>query len=63
MQSMTAFLFCYIYFMKTYRYKVVKTQTEIKEGKLNLFGQRGWELCGTHQDEWGYIYYFKKEDE
>lgn len=48
--------------MKTYSYKVVKTQREVDEAKLNAFGRKGWELCGTHQDEWGYIYYFKKEN-
>lgn len=47
--------------MKTYEYKVIKTPKEIGEQKLNQFGRRGWELCSSHQDEFGYIYYFKKE--
>lgn len=47
--------------MKKFKYKTIKTQTEVNDAKLNVFGSKGWELCGTHQDTWGYIYYFKKE--
>lgn len=49
--------------MKKFKYKIVKTQTEIPESKLNILGGQGWELCGVFQDIYGFIYYIKKEIE
>lgn len=49
--------------MKKFKYKILKTQQEIGESKLNALGSKGWELCGFHMDNWGYIYYIKKEIE
>ena len=49
--------------MKKFKYKTIKTQTEIADSKLNVLGKQGWELCGVHQDAYGYIYYIKKEIE
>ena len=48
---------------KTYRYKIIKHPRSLDEAKLNEFGRRGWELCGVHEDEFGYKYYFKLEQE
>ena len=47
--------------MKTYRYKIIKTKTDIGETKLNEFGRRGYELTGVIKDEFSYTYYFKTE--
>lgn len=47
--------------MRKFKYKTIKLQEEINDPRLNVFGSKGWELCGVHQDNWGYIYYFKKE--
>ena len=47
--------------MKKFKYKTVKTQTEITDAKLNILGKQGWELCGVHIDNYGYTYYIKKE--
>lgn len=47
--------------MKTYRYKIVKTKTDMGEVKLNEFGRRGYELTSVIADEFGYTYYFKIE--
>ena len=49
--------------MKTYKYKVVKTNKEVGEEKLNLLGRKGWVLCAANNDNFGYIYYFKKESD
>ena len=49
--------------MKVYKYKVVKTQKEINEAKLNEFGRRGYELTGVTSNEYNYTYYFKTEVE
>ena len=49
--------------MKTYTYKIIRTQNEIDSAKLNQFGRRGWELCSVIINEWGYLYHFKKENE
>lgn len=50
--------------MKTYKYKVVKTDKEIPESKLNVLGKKGWELCGIiHYESYGFTYYIKKEIE
>ena len=45
--------------MATFRYKIVKTKTDMGEAKLNEFGRRGFELTGVVTDEFGYTYYFK----
>lgn len=42
-----------------YRYRTVRTRTELNESKLNEFGRRGYELVGIIDDEFGYTYYFK----
>lgn len=47
--------------MKTYKYKIIKTDTEIGEPRLNALGKQGWELCGVNCDTYGYTYYIKKE--
>ena len=47
--------------MKKFKYKTIKTDREVKDIQLNQLGARGWELCGVHMSEWGYIYYLKKE--
>ena len=47
--------------MRKFKYKTIKSQTEITDSKLNVLGSKGWELCGVHQDNYGYIYYIKKE--
>ena len=47
--------------MKTFTYKTIKIEKEIDDSKLNLFGRKGWELCGVSSNEFHYIYYFKKE--
>ena len=49
--------------MKTFRYKIVKTRTDLSETKLNEFGGRGFDLTGVVTDEYGYTYYFKIETE
>lgn len=49
--------------MKTYRYKIIKTRTDMGEAKLNEFGRRGYELTGVVTDEYGFTYYFKTEVE
>ena len=49
--------------MTVYRYKVVKTRTDMGEAKLNEFGRRGYELTSIIADEHGYTYYFKVEAE
>lgn len=49
--------------MKIYRYKMVKSTKQLDETKLNEFGRRGYELCGTAEDDHGYTYYFKIEQE
>ncbi|RCW63948.1 hypothetical protein [Saliterribacillus persicus] len=52
--------------MKQFEYKVEIIQIQLKNGidfntamteKLNLFGEKGWELSGVH----GTVFYFKKE--
>lgn len=48
--------------MKTYRYKVVKTVKAMTESQLGEFGRRGYEMTGVTADEFGYVYYFKKEE-
>ena len=45
--------------MKTFRYKIVKTKTDMGETKLNEFGRRGYELTSVITDEHSYTYYFK----
>ena len=45
--------------MKTFRYKIVKTRTDMGETKLNESGRRGYELTSVIVDEHGYTYYFK----
>ena len=45
--------------MDRYRYKVITTQTDMGETKLNEFGRRGFELVGVLVDQYGYKYYFK----
>lgn len=47
--------------MRKFKYKTVKLQQEIPDSKLNVLGGQGWELCGVHQDNWGFVYYLKKE--
>lgn len=47
--------------MKTFRYKIVKTNTDMGEAKLNEFGRRGFELTSVIVNEFGYTYYFKTE--
>lgn len=48
--------------MRKFKYKVINTFTEISEGKLNLLGNQGWELCGVVYYEFsGFTYYIKKE--
>ena len=47
--------------MKTYKYKIVNTKTDMGEVKLNEFGRRGYELTSVVTDEFGYTYYFKIE--
>ena len=47
--------------MKTYKYKIVKTKTDMGEVKLNEFGRRGYELASIVTDEHGFTYYFKTE--
>lgn len=49
--------------MKIYRYKRVKSTKQLDETKLNEFGRRGFELCGITEDDHGYTYYFKIEQE
>ena len=49
--------------MKIYRYRMVKSTKQLDETKLNEFGRRGYELCGTAEDDHGYTYYFKIEQE
>ena len=49
--------------MKVYRYKTVKTKTDMGETKLNEFGRRGYELVSVITDEYGFTYYFKIETE
>lgn len=49
--------------MKTFRYKIVKTKTDMGEAKLNEFGRRGYELTSVIADEYGFTYYFKTEVE
>lgn len=49
--------------MSKFKYKILKTQTEVGEAKLNALGAKGWELCGFHMDNWGYTYYIKKQIE
>ena len=49
--------------MKVFRYKEVKTRTDMGESKLNEFGRRGYELVSVITDEHGYTYYFKTEVE
>ncbi len=44
-----------------WKYKIIKTQTEISESRLNALGKQGWELCGVTVDTFGYVYYIKKE--
>ena len=45
--------------MTTFRYKIVKTKTDMGEAKRNEFGRRGFELTSVITDEYGYTYYFK----
>ena len=45
--------------MDTFRYKIIKTSTELSEAKLNEFGRRGFELVSVDSDEYGHRYYFK----
>lgn len=47
--------------MKAFKYKVIKTTTELNETKLNGLGRGGLELTGVTTNEYGYTYYFKKE--
>ena len=47
--------------MSTYRYKIVKTKTDMGEAKLNEFGRRGYELVSVVTDDFGFTYYFKTE--
>ena len=47
--------------MKIYKYKIIKTRTDMGEAKLNEFGRRGYELNSVVTDEFGYTYYFKIE--
>ena len=42
-----------------YKYKIIKTRTDMGEAKLNEFGRRGYELTSVITDEYGYTYYFK----
>ena len=45
--------------MTIFRYKIIKTSTNLSEAKLNEFGRRGYELTSVIADEFGYTYYFK----
>ena len=47
--------------MIIYKYKIIKTKTDMGEVKLNEFGRRGYELTSVVTDEFGYTYYFKIE--
>lgn len=47
--------------MKVFKYKIIKTRTDMGEAKLNEFGRRGYELTSVVTDEFGYTYYFKIE--
>ena len=47
--------------MKVFKYKSIKTRTDMGEVKLNEFGRRGYELTSVVTDEFGYTYYFKIE--
>ena len=49
--------------MRIFRYKIIKSKTDIGEAKLNEFGRRGYELVSVTCDEYGYVYYFKIETE
>lgn len=49
--------------MKVFKYKTIKTKTDLGDAKLGEFGRRGYELCGVVADEHGYTYYFKVEQE
>ena len=45
--------------MIIYKYKIIRTKTDMGEAKLNEFGRRGYELTSVITDEYGYTYYFK----
>ena len=47
--------------MIIYKYKIIKTKTDMGEAKLNEFGRRGYELTSVIADEYGFTYYFKTE--
>ena len=49
--------------MIIYKYKIIKTKTDMGEAKLNEFGRRGYELTSVIADEYGFTYYFKTEVE
>lgn len=49
--------------MKKYKYKIIRQPLELSEGKFNLLGSQGWELCGVINDNFGCVYYMKKEIE
>lgn len=49
--------------MIIYKYKIIRTKTDMGEAKLNEFGRRGYELTSVITDEHGFTYYFKTEVE
>ena len=48
--------------MDTFKYKIIKTPTELSEARLNALGKQGWELVSVIGDTYGYTYYIKKKD-
>lgn len=48
--------------MKQYKYKIIKTDREISETRMDGLGKQGWELCGViYYEGFGFTYYIKKE--
>lgn len=48
--------------MKKIKYKVIKSEKEIPESRLNALGSQGWELCSViYYENFGFTYYIKKE--
>lgn len=45
------------------RYKIINSQKSLTETKLNEFGRRGYELVSVIEDQYGYKYYFKINQE
>ena len=49
--------------MAKWEYKKVKVNYGVEEQYLNKLGQEGWEMCGTYNDGFVIMVFFKRKIE